>query len=140
MSPRKSKTEAVAEREPGDDTATESKWPRVQSGGKLDNAAGVELYEFGDKPSGRYEMRLAFRDGDPGVKVRTFLKDNGFEWDKHATGAHKFQNPGAWYHSIAYENGWRDRLQAEKVYAEVVKIMYAEKGLHAEQSQDGPAF
>lgn len=140
MSPRRTKTEAVAEREPGDDTATATKWPRVQSGGKLDNAAGVEMYEFGDKPSGRYEMRLAFRDGDPGEEVRSFMKDNGFKWDKHATGAHKFQDAGAWVHPIAYENGWRDRLQAEKVYAEVVKMLYAQKGIEGPAEDQGVGF
>jgi len=76
-----------------------------------------------------------FRDGDPGEKVRRYMKDNGFHWESGAPAGGRFNVAGAWVRPTTYETLSQDRLHGERVYRKVVDMMLEEKGLTHEQPQ-----
>lgn len=129
----------VADREPGDD-AQETLVQKIRPW-QHDNRAGVELIEYTDKENNKYEMWLRFRDGDPGVKIRQFAKDNDFIWEPDAPAGGRFDVTGAWAHQIAYKTRNQDKLHCRRAFREVVDMMLEAKGLAPErQAEPGTPF
>lgn len=136
VSPRKSKELAQDQQESAADPVAEAtpevNYPRIKPAGWHDNDTGVELVEYIDKPRGRYEMHLLFRDGDPGVKVREYIKENHFRGTRDTIGGNKFPDVEyAWAHPVGYNTGAQDRLHSQRVAAQVVKMIREEKGIEA---------
>ncbi|HWB10552.1 MAG TPA: hypothetical protein VG826_15085 [Pirellulales bacterium] len=125
--------EETVAREPGD----EQREPLPpQRGWKHDNAAGVERLYYTDTEQGVYEAWLKFRDGKPSEAVRNFMKDNGYRWQPEAPSGGRWPEvQGAWVRPTNYQTLSQDRLHHERVFAKVVEMIYAEKGIEAGQSQ-----
>lgn len=147
--PRKSKAEAVTAdtaaapapetlttppelREPGDDTP--KKLPDVEiRGWSVNNAAGVELLTYANRTPDkkRFETWIKFRDGKPSEAVRQIMKEGGFKWHPDVPEAGAFKGEGAWTHPIGYATGAQDRLQGQRVFADVVNQTYKDKGIES---------
>lgn len=105
---------AVATREPGDEPERKplpNPWAI-----KSNPPEGLE-YRLARDP---YQAEIKFADGKPSDEVRKIMKDGGFRW------APDYE---VWARPIEFRTQMQDRLQAERVYAEVLKAIRAEKGI-----------
>jgi hypothetical protein len=117
--------EAIATREPGDDSVeVEQKAPNPRSWAH-NNAAGVEMLEHRDP----YERWIKFRDGKPPQDVIDYLKDNGFRWNA---------SEKVWARPVGYNTQSQDRLAADRTYKQVVELLLTAKGIEPEHEADIP--
>ena len=77
-----------------------------------------------------YQAEIVFAEGKPSEEIRTLMKREGFQWQNERK---------VWARPIEYKSQMQDRLHGERVYAEVLKAVRAEKGIAA-PDQDLPAF
>lgn len=90
---------------------------------KCSPAAKVRLLEHSATGQGdRYYFIIAFPDGVPPEKVRTFMKSEGVRWNYP-------EGTKSWNVIINYETRHQDRLHAERVFDRVVELMLQEKGI-----------
>lgn len=115
---------AVATREPGDEPERKplpNPWPI-----KTNVPEGLE-YRLARDP---YQAEIKFAAGKPSEAVRQIMKDGGFRW------APDYE---VWARPIEFKTQMQDRLQGERVYADVLKAIRVEKGIAAPE-QDVPGF
>lgn len=92
-----------------------------------DNVAGVEMNTYASTEHKRFEARLQFRDGDPGDKVRQYMKDNGLHWEKDREPGPNFGKPGAWVLKVPYM-GAEARETINRLYAGAIAMIREAKG------------
>jgi hypothetical protein len=108
------------------DRVGQRKWvsPADPFGIAKDNLAGVQLFESKQDR----QMAIKFGEGRPEDKpsqaVIDTMKEAGFRW-----------NPAdrIWAHPVTSDSAMRTRIEAERLYQEVCKMIRQEKGIEAGQ-------
>lgn len=108
------------------DRVGQRKWvaPADPFGIAKDNLAGVRLFES------RQDRQMAIKFGEgrpedkPSQTVIDTMKEAGFRW-----------NPAdrIWAHPVTSDSAMRTRIEAERLYQEVCKMIRQEKGIEAGQ-------
>jgi hypothetical protein len=119
------------ERQPGDEPA-EQKRSSGPDPFVIDTnpAVGLRLlssHRYFDKASGRYAFRdiqIKF-DDKPGQAILDKLKEAGFEWDR---------DNKAWSKKVPKDEAIRTRVDAERLFQEVLGLLRAAKGLGQEKA------
>lgn len=91
--------------------------------GGSDYAAGVYRDEYQDKEAKAYVSIIRF-DEAPSKDVTKLLRENGFDFSRENE---------EWYRPIAFETRQADRLNAERVFKEALKLVRTDKGLGESQ-------
>jgi hypothetical protein len=108
------------------DRVGQRKWvaPTDPFGIAKDNLAGVRLFESKQDR----QMAIKFGEGRPEDKpsqaVIDKLKDAGFRWN---------QADRIWAYPVSSESAMRTRIEAERLYQEICKMVRQEKGIEAGQ-------
>jgi hypothetical protein len=90
----------------------------------MDNLAGVRLYESRNPP----EMAIKFGEGKPEDKpsqrVIDLMKEHDYRWTP---------SDRVWKHPVRYESARTTRIDAERLFQEVVKLIREERGIPVDQ-------
>jgi hypothetical protein len=119
---------------PSDFTSGGDNPTQGEAGASADRPAVKRMAVLSDREAGLrfyfdYQLHrgeISF-DDKPTPEVRSFLKQNGFGWDRDAH---------VWTVPIRFQQREQDRLAAKRTFHKTCELVRAEKGL----TEDGPAL